>query len=373
MFTMQLVPSAKADKKATSKTVIAWNVPDAMLAQISSPAYVLLVVVKDGKEIMRYIEELSEGNMTVYLEKAGRYTIHGAVIVPLDSKQLYLEKESDPDRDFRLTCNWLKEKNSGEYSHRTLSLDQEDGPGSQWDMHYYRMPFSYIEGHYEPLVVDISENYFAKKPAPWMWNYVNAFYEVPARDQCEFRRRAIWAFTRRPIVLFFGYILFFVIAFLATFVNPFIVQWKAFKHPLKIGLPDAIHEGEEHGFLMRKDGTRRSKWFNVFRPICLIVLTVVLIYTYRHNAWRELGYLSIACFGITLVFILASKIESGIVKWYKARLQARLEEQLSVSDIERYQHVRDALFSSDIQPSELPVQIVRAVKVASACQLYPKE
>jgi hypothetical protein len=56
--------------------------------------------------------------------------------------------------------------------------------------------------------VEVSKEFFAttKTNGP-LWRWVNRWHKIPPRDQCEFRKRAICAFTLQPIVVALRYML----------------------------------------------------------------------------------------------------------------------------------------------------------------------
>jgi hypothetical protein len=53
----------------------------------------------------------------------------------------------------------------------------------------------------KPLLISVPKNLFAKEPAAWEEAWVNHFFAGRALDQCEFRRRRLFAYTLQPILM----------------------------------------------------------------------------------------------------------------------------------------------------------------------------
>ena len=53
----------------------------------------------------------------------------------------------------------------------------------------------------DTVEVEVAKEFFAKEPPPWRKKWVNYFHESPARDQCHYRRRAIFAFSVQPFLM----------------------------------------------------------------------------------------------------------------------------------------------------------------------------
>ncbi len=51
------------------------------------------------------------------------------------------------------------------------------------------------------LAIDIPAELFAKKPSVWEEKWVNFFFETRAKDQCQYRRRRILAYTAQPLLI----------------------------------------------------------------------------------------------------------------------------------------------------------------------------
>lgn len=60
-------------------------------------------------------------------------------------------------------------------------------------------------------VIEVDEKLFAKKPPDWCWHWANRWFRNPPVDQCDFRKRAIFAFTLQPILWVIGWAFWFLV------------------------------------------------------------------------------------------------------------------------------------------------------------------
>lgn len=83
------------------------------------------------------------------------------------------------------------------------------------------------------LAVNVSTECFAKEPPAWLAAWVNLNFGEKTADECEFRRRAIFAFSLQLFVLFpleYAFRTFLVtIYLLCGFTN---IPWNRLRHPL---------------------------------------------------------------------------------------------------------------------------------------------
>lgn len=57
------------------------------------------------------------------------------------------------------------------------------------------------------LTIDVPVELFAKKPPAWEQRWVNFFFETKAKDQCQYRRRRILAYSAQPFLVLFWLLL----------------------------------------------------------------------------------------------------------------------------------------------------------------------
>lgn len=63
---------------------------------------------------------------------------------------------------------------------------------------------------YAEVVVEVPEEFFAPEPKTKfekaIYSWVNSWYRLKPVDQCEYRKRKIWAFTLKPVIYLLGFI-----------------------------------------------------------------------------------------------------------------------------------------------------------------------
>lgn len=89
------------------------------------------------------------------------------------------------ESEYKLKDEYLRLK-KGAYETDVISSD-ESGTVLKWN--------SLGSGCVE---VEVPDGLFARKPVDWDW--VNAFFKEPPRDQCQLRRRRLFAYTLQPII-----------------------------------------------------------------------------------------------------------------------------------------------------------------------------
>jgi len=118
---------------------------------------------------------------------------------------ILFEKLNDNDKKF------LLEKNNRTSYENSLSFDSIEQAGVLME------EISYCE-----MTISVPEEFFAIKPKTGIkksiWRWVNLWHSFDPVDQCEYRKRVIFAFTTQPI--------FWLIGFIARFI--LVTLWTAF-------------------------------------------------------------------------------------------------------------------------------------------------
>ncbi len=125
----------------------------------------------------------------------------------------------------------------------------------------------------KPVVVHVPERCFAPEPAKWEKSWVNHFFRNKCIDQCDFRRRKLFAYTLQPVVMTFNILLRFFILIFAVFFGSRNLSLKYLFHPLTYSLTDN-HEMFTKGtiFIMRTKYTAVNFLTLIFMPYVLGVL-----------------------------------------------------------------------------------------------------
>ncbi|QQG52639.1 MAG: hypothetical protein HY931_00175 [Candidatus Falkowbacteria bacterium] len=136
--------------------------------------------------------------------------------------------------------NYLQLKKSGE--HHLIFLLFNEFPKYQYEQllskrigYDHAIGFSQMENNkvlfyqvgYCEVIINVPKELFAKKPeTKWskaVWNWVNSWHKLTPVDECEYRKRKIFAFTGKPIIWFLGFLARLVIVSIVTLLQ-FIVR-----------------------------------------------------------------------------------------------------------------------------------------------------
>jgi|SRR5665213_1762815 len=120
-------------------------------------------------------------------------------VVPLKELMTYVELQCSGEnriyafvsyRDKKEARNWYLLRSNGSYDSSILMEDGLD----------YRKE---IVAEAAPISVNVPSEHFAKEPSEFEKRYVNHFFRNKPLDQCDFRKRRLFAYTIQPLVLFF--------------------------------------------------------------------------------------------------------------------------------------------------------------------------
>jgi len=156
--------------------------------------YVLLVVVPlEGKDPFRaesrYLIELDQMMEYVSFNRPGKHKIFGAIVWG--------------ENEFEMKKRFLSRFDKGRGYFRTRLYDY-DNPESDFDNFCSCLSSCGNIGLTEIEVV-VPKEVFAKEPPKWEREWVNMLFEEPAKNQCEYRKRRIFAYTvQPPFVILFG-------------------------------------------------------------------------------------------------------------------------------------------------------------------------
>lgn len=121
---------------------------------------------------------------------------------------------------------------------------------------------SYIKA--EPLLVEVPAESFAKEPPKWEKEWVNHFYRFKPLDQCDFRKRRIFAYTVQPLIMLFNILLRLLITIVALLIGTRDFSYKPLLHPLTYDLASAFEILGGGTYFI---GTGRNKFLNYARLI----------------------------------------------------------------------------------------------------------
>jgi hypothetical protein len=129
-------------------------------------------------------------------------------------------------------------KSGGDFCTDILSHD-----GNEWS---YIFNFSDASGRHEPemaaVVTDVSVPTvcFAKEPSQWERDWVNHLFRNKCLDQCEFRRRRLFAYLLQPFIMLVQIVLRALSVVVALLIGARNISLQPLFHPLRHDLGEAF-------------------------------------------------------------------------------------------------------------------------------------
>ncbi len=188
--TLKVILNGGSDVLESARIPIQFGVNDA-LAEIQ-PTHVLVIIqhereVSSSVRCIRKLVRLSQGSDFICFESAGN---HRVTFVALKATQWTRSIEEE------FSC-YLQETGPGCYRD-SITIDEKDP---------HKVMFSDSDDN-DCVQAVFSKNIslplelFAKKPSNWRWKWANLWHRYPSADQCEYRKRLIYAFSLKPVVWF---------------------------------------------------------------------------------------------------------------------------------------------------------------------------
>ena len=151
-----------------------------------------------------------------------------------------------------------------------------------------------------PLSVDVPKEIFAAEPSAWEKSWVNHFFRNKVVDQCEFRRRRLFAYLVQPFLIGGKALGTFMVLLIGLLTGARSWSIKYLLHPLTYHPGDAfgiwkggsifirhLKEDDDPNFMRNGDGPPigymiRSFWSLFFMPLLVIPL-LLLAYFHRFH------------------------------------------------------------------------------------------
>jgi len=169
------------DTDATAGSIpVSWCVDDVTLMKlkedgINQPKIVIVITPKDNTE-QSYDVKVPLKDLMTY--------------IPLNFKgenmiMAFIDDEDDKHFDKRISYAYY-----------------DSGGGIMLTGRYYNaVNVKELEtATHEPLIINVPDKCFAKEPPVWEKKWVNAMFRSKPADQCDYRRRRLWAYSVQPII-----------------------------------------------------------------------------------------------------------------------------------------------------------------------------
>lgn len=219
------------------------------------------------------------------------------------------------------------------------------------------------QGPIEPLLtVNVAKEFFAKEPPGWLSKWVNWCFETKPVDQCQFRRRCIFAFTMQPPIGFVWVVLLFLTRLTSALFLFFFLGWRgiSFKPIVRLrscstrDIWDCNKDYRRDEWGTRKDrrsffttdteGRRRPAFMQFLRPFYFLGLFSLILFSKliwpRHESILDSFILSVILWGMAdvLLMVLRFFVKPRIKKLAGGLQQiAEAEEQRAFLEKQRRQ------------------------------------
>jgi len=239
----------------------------------------------------------------------GKHSIQAVVVAdPEDEEAGYVKK-----RVLQSDSRW------GQYQHRVVNNSGE-------------LDLSQIEIHSiedsGSIEIEISKEFFAPEPPAWLLNWVTLWWGSKIRDQCDFRRRVIFAFTIQLLLVVVwvisSYAISIVLSTVALLCGRREIGWEVAFHPYDYdpldALPQEIFGNEGSIFFSNKKGKWRHPSLALLAPIFPVSVFLTLL-GITFNAWTRwtLSYslleLALAAVVIPLIFSIGLLVLPPILRF----------------------------------------------------------
>jgi hypothetical protein len=231
MFQLQI-----ADADVTNGTIaVSWCLDEEILKeladkQVQDPHVVICVAPQDNYHLAKeYRKVVPLKDLMTYIEfrVPGKNKIWGFVSYQKgkDARKKYLGKQD------------------GEFQTNILSYDGDEY--ASWLSDDEELPDGTFQSLSTPFTVAVPKAVFAKEPRKWEKTWVNYLFRDKVIDQCEFRRRRLFAYGLQPFIMLGNLLLRSVIILFATLTLCKNISLKYLFHPLMYSLKDTFEVFEK--------------------------------------------------------------------------------------------------------------------------------
>ena len=240
MFQLQV-----ADTDVTNGTIaVSWCLDHEMLKDLAEeklvdPQVVIVVAPVDNYHLNKeYRKVVPLKDLMTYIEfrAAGQNKIWGFISM----------------RDGRKARSHYLDKNDGEFHTNVLNYDGDnyatnlrDGEENGYDENPQYKKLS------QPISVVVPKASFAKEPPAWEKGWVNHLFKDKVVDQCEYRRRRMFAYGIQPFIMLGNLLLRSVIILFATLTLCRNISLQYLFHPLMYSLRDTFDVFEKGSLAVR--------------------------------------------------------------------------------------------------------------------------
>lgn len=306
--------NGSSDAVVAIRWCICPSILEAMKKHSVQTPHLLLVVTLDDREVDRKCVPLEQEMEYIYFQSPGQHRIQATILCPTTDGLPSLK-------------NRIFSQDLGRWG-VTYYVSLVDHRGDLVNVIDRLNNLRSIIGQGE-ISVDVASEFFAKKPAAWVWKWANLWYETKPRDQCQFRRRCMLAFSVQPIVVVPWVIIICLFRFLAALFLGFGlgirgIRFHPARHPFSLETNDVWYRAKANNersvFLVDKNGNARPWFLVLFMPAVMVCFFGTL---------SGLKYLLFPDTSFWWVPVVATEIIAGLtLLGYLCILAARLMEKI---------------------------------------------
>jgi hypothetical protein len=172
--------------------------------------------------------------------------------------------------------------------------------------------------HKDVVSVDVPAGCFAPEPPDWEKAWVNHHFSSRCVDQCQYRRRRIFAYTVQPILMFLNLLLRMWVLIMALSVGMRGVRfWKQVFLPLTYGIKDIFENMFDGGSVFIRPTKTEAPWefykagWWLIKRCWTLVFTPLLLFPLLAMFW--IFGIKATLIGWALVFLMIVGILVGVV------------------------------------------------------------
>lgn len=259
------------------------------------------------KDLIAYVE----------FRSAGKCNIFGFVVANKNEAVKFLAKSGA--FDFTITCN------GNEYRDGQYGLSIYGGfYGTECNPELFMVA--------DPVSVEVPAQAFAPEPSEWEKTWVNLMFGDKCVDQCQFRRRRIFAYTIQPVIglVNMAFRLMFTIVALLFGTRNF--TFKYLFHPIQFEMEQVLDIFGGGTYFI---GQGKNKFLNharlIFMPVITLVIVglVSLVYTLHavNIILMILGFILISAALFAAIYLIHDVLDKRAERnqpWYLAQEEQAL-------------------------------------------------
>ncbi len=297
---------------------------------IKNPVVVLCIApasdnAYDSKKEARRIVPLKDLIAYVDFRRAGKNNIWGFICEDMklaknkflkkDDGDFYsdiLNKEGDDYRSDRCRLSGFITGNKYLYNETAYCIVNKESDD------YEKLKAQYLTS--EPISVDVPKECFAPEPSELEKTWVNHFFSTKAIDQCNFRRRRIFAYSVQPFIIIVDVIIRLILVCISILFGLRSLDLKLL-HPLRYDMATAFEVlNFNKGTIFIKKPTKLSHAFTDFIALPFMPVIIIIFYfLFRVQLIKALSFIVILfliCCCIIYVYDNVKEREQLAAPWY---------------------------------------------------------